>query len=101
MMKTITKDSIEYIAKIADGSMRQALTLLDKCSSYSTDLNINNVLAALVENPCPIEALIKKDYDETGNEVYYKTKKQTCNIPENASESMWDFSNPAKAKEFT
>ena len=54
-----------------------------------------------VENPCPIEALIKKDYDETGNEVYYKTKTQTCNIPENASESMWDFSNPAKAKEFT
>ena len=47
MMKTITKDSIEYIAKIADGSMRQALTLLDKCSSYSTDLNINNVLSAL------------------------------------------------------
>lgn len=47
MMKTITKDSIEYIAKIADGSMRQALTLLDKCSSYSTDLSINNVLSAL------------------------------------------------------
>lgn len=64
-------------------------------------VNNETQTVTVVENPCPIEALIKKDYNETGNEVYYKTKTQTCNIPENASESMWDFSNPAKAKEFT
>lgn len=39
--------SIDYISKIANGGMRDAIALLDKCSSLSTDLNINNVLEAL------------------------------------------------------
>jgi len=40
-------DAIEYIAKIADGGMRDAITLLDKCLSYSQELTIGNVLEAL------------------------------------------------------
>lgn len=40
-------ESIDYIAKISEGGMRSALTYLDKCSSHSIDLNINNVLEAL------------------------------------------------------
>lgn len=40
-------ESLEYIAKIADGGMRDAITLLDKCLSYSKDLSIDNVIAAL------------------------------------------------------
>lgn len=40
-------DAIEYIAKIADGGMRDAITLLDKCLAYSTELTIENVVAAL------------------------------------------------------
>ena len=41
------RNSLEYIAKIADGGMRDAITLLDKCLSYSEDLSIDNVIAAL------------------------------------------------------
>ena len=41
------RESLEYIAKIADGGMRDAITLLDKCLSYSDDLSIENVIAAL------------------------------------------------------
>ena len=41
------EESIEYIAKIANGGMRDALTLLDKCASLSSDLNIHNVTEAL------------------------------------------------------
>lgn len=41
------RESLEYIAKIADGGMRDAITLLDKCLSYSDDLSIDNVIAAL------------------------------------------------------
>ena len=41
------KDAIEYIAKIADGGMRDAITLLDKCLAYSKDLTLNNVVKAL------------------------------------------------------
>lgn len=41
------KDAIEYIAKIADGGMRDAITLMDKCLSYSEDLTLDNVIKAL------------------------------------------------------
>lgn len=41
------KDAIEYIAKIADGGMRDAITLMDKCLSYSSDLTLENIIKAL------------------------------------------------------
>ncbi len=40
-------DAIEYIAKIADGGMRDAITLMDKCLAYSKDLTLGNVVSAL------------------------------------------------------
>lgn len=40
-------DSVEYIAKIADGGMRDAITLMDKCLAYSRDLTLENVVKAL------------------------------------------------------
>ena len=40
-------ESVDYIAKISSGGMRDAISTLEKCASYSTDLNINNVLSAL------------------------------------------------------
>lgn len=39
--------AIEYIAKIADGGMRDAITLMDKCLSYNEQLSTINVLQAL------------------------------------------------------
>jgi DNA polymerase-3 subunit gamma/tau len=40
-------NSLTYIAKIAEGGMRDAITMLDKCLSYSTDLTVENVSKAL------------------------------------------------------
>ena len=40
-------DSFEYIAKIAYGGMRDAITLMDKCLAYSKDLTLENVVKAL------------------------------------------------------
>ena len=40
-------DAINYIARLADGSMRQALSYLDMCKDYSTMINMQNVLACL------------------------------------------------------
>ena len=40
-------DAIEYIAKLADGHLRDSLTMLDKCLAYSTDLTLENVVKAL------------------------------------------------------
>lgn len=39
--------ALEYIAKIADGGMRDAITMLDKVLSYSTEVTLDNVITAL------------------------------------------------------
>ncbi len=39
--------ALEYIAKIADGGMRDAISLMDKCLAYSADLTLENVVKAL------------------------------------------------------
>lgn len=41
------EESVEYIAKIAEGGMRTAISYLDKCAGYSNDLNIKNTLASI------------------------------------------------------
>lgn len=45
--KVIETEPLEYIAKIADGGMRDAITLMDKCLAYSSDLTLINVVNAL------------------------------------------------------
>lgn len=45
--KYATTSALQYIAKIADGGMRDAITLMDKCLSYSTELTLENVVKAL------------------------------------------------------
>lgn len=39
--------AIQYIAKMADGGMRDSITMLDKCMSLSSDLTVENVVKAL------------------------------------------------------
>lgn len=40
-------DAVDYIAKLSDGGMRDAIAYLEKAASYSTDLTLDNVLNAL------------------------------------------------------
>ena len=44
---TYDRNALEFIVKEADGSMREALTLLNKVVDYSTTIDINNTLMAL------------------------------------------------------
>lgn len=39
--------AVEYLAKLADGGMRDAITLMDKCLSFSPKLTVDNVVKAL------------------------------------------------------
>lgn len=41
------EESVDYIAKLCDGGMRDSISTLEKCAGYSTDLSIHNVLEAL------------------------------------------------------
>ena len=40
-------EAVQYIAKLANGGMRTAISLMDKCLSYSTELTVENVVKAL------------------------------------------------------
>ena len=62
---------------------------------------VNENTTPIENNFCPIQTLIKRDYNENGDVVYYKNKSTICNAPENASEISWDLSNSQKLKEFT
>lgn len=46
-MITYTDEALELIAKMAEGGMRDAITLLDKTLSYSEDVTVENVVKAL------------------------------------------------------
>lgn len=41
------EDALEYIAKVSNGGMRDAITLMDKCLSLSLDLTLENVLKTI------------------------------------------------------
>ena len=41
------EEALEFIGKLSDGGMRDAITLMDKCLSYSNELTIDNVVKAL------------------------------------------------------
>ena len=47
MMIKYEIEALEYISKLCDGGMRDAITLLDKCLAYSTDLTLENVVKAI------------------------------------------------------
>ena len=41
------EDALRFIARQAQGGMRDAITMLDKCLAYTTDLTVENVISAL------------------------------------------------------
>ena len=44
---TYEEEAIQYIAKLADGGMRDAITMMDKCLSLDPELTVESVVAAL------------------------------------------------------
>ena len=47
LVRVYEMEAVQYISRISDGGMRDALTLLDKCLAYSPDLTLENVIQAL------------------------------------------------------
>lgn len=41
------QEALEYISKVSEGGMRDAISMLDKCISYSNQLTVENVVKAL------------------------------------------------------
>lgn len=47
MEKTYELEAIKYIAKLSEGGMRDAISLLDKCIAFNNNLTVENVIKAL------------------------------------------------------
>jgi DNA polymerase-3 subunit gamma/tau len=47
LVESYSAEALEYIAKLAEGGMRDAITMLDKCLSFSKDVTVDNVVKAL------------------------------------------------------
>ena len=52
---TYDDQAVEYIAKQAQGGMRDAITTLDKCLSYSKNLTLSNVVKVLSAGVTPYD----------------------------------------------
>lgn len=70
-------EPLKYIAKIADGGMRDAITLLDKCTSYSNTIMMNTVVEALGVMDYDtmfalVKALVKDASEEKSIEIINK-----------------------------
>lgn len=70
------QEATEYIAKTCDGGMRDAIATLEKCSNFSNDLNIDNVMEALGSFSYQtffdlINAMIDGDEAAVLNTLYY------------------------------
>lgn len=69
-------EALEYIAKLADGGMRDAITYLDKVSSYNSDITLDGVVKSLGT----VDYDIMKDLTEA---VLYNNKEYIIKIVEN------------------
>ena len=78
-------EALEYIAKLADGGMRDAITLLDKCLAYNTSVTLENVITALGT----IEYHIM--FELTESLMYSNTKKTMITIVEEIHNSGKDL----------
>ena len=52
---TYEEEALEYIAKQAQGGMRDAITTLDKCLQYNKELSLHNVVTVLSSGVTPYE----------------------------------------------
>lgn len=84
-------EALEYIAKLSEGGMRDAISLMDKALAYNTELTLENV----------VQALGTTDYD-----TMFKLAKSILSDQDKAIECIEDINNAGKdlkqfVKQFT
>lgn len=74
------REAIQYIAKIADGGMRDAISLLDKCLSFSRNLTLENVINALgvsdYDNLLDMTVALLKNHNEAKLDIIENIYRQ-------------------------
>lgn len=84
-------EALEYIAKVCNGGMRDAITLLDKCLSLSHDLTLENVLKTIGAEDYSTFITFLSALEEKEKELSIKVVEDVYNAGKDVKQFMKDF----------
>lgn len=84
-------EALEYIAKVCNGGMRDAITLLDKCLSLSHDLTLENVLKTIGAEDYSTFITFLSALKEKEKEISIKVVEDVYNAGKDVKQFMKDF----------
>ena len=84
-------EALEYIAKVCNGGMRDAITLLDKCLSLSHDLTLENVLKTIGSEDYSTFITFLSALEKKEKEVSIKVVEDVYNAGKDVKQFMKDF----------
>lgn len=84
-------EALEYIAKVCNGGMRDAITLLDKCLSLSHDLTLENVLKTIGAEDYSTFITFLSALEEKEKEISIKVVEDVYNAGKDVKQFMKDF----------
>lgn len=85
-------DAVEYISKVSNGGMRDAITLMDKCLSLSHDVTLENVLKTIGGEDYSTFITFLSALEEKEKEVLIKVVEDVYNAGKDVKQFMKDFS---------
>lgn len=83
--------AVAYIAKVSNGGMRDAITLLDKCLSLSHDLTLENVLKTIGAEDYSTFITFLSALEEKEKEISIKVIEDVYNAGKDVKQFMKDF----------
>ena len=84
-------DAIEYIAKVSSGGMRDAITLMDKCLSFSDVLTMENVLKTIGSEDYTTFITFLSALEGKEKEISIKVIEDVYNAGKDVKQFMKDF----------
>ena len=88
---TVEKEALEYIAKVSNGGMRDAITLMDKCLSLSHHLTLENVLKTIGSEDYNTFITFLFALEEKEKEISIKVIEDVYNAGKDVKQFMKDF----------
>ena len=88
---TVEKEALEYIAKVSNGGMRDAITLMDKCLSLSHHLTLENVLKTIGGEDYSTFITFLSALEEKEKDISIKVIEDVYNAGKDVKQFMKDF----------
>ena len=87
----VDDDALAYIAKVSNGGMRDAITLMDKCLSLSSNLTLENVLKTIGAEDYNTFITFLSALSEKEKDISIKVVENVYNAGKDVKQFMKDF----------